>query len=98
MSQVKIQTTKKGDTFAKISFDEKDLQLLTFKSEQLNINLDTLLNDILNAAIDPIEMEFQKFLLDFYNQNTKKSQPVQAKNEIEPIQTTEKENSLINKI
>ncbi len=70
MSLVKIITTKKGDTIAKITLDERDVQLLSFASEQKNMSIEEMLTTILSENIDPIEVEFQSFLLDFYKKNS----------------------------
>lgn len=70
MSLVKITTTKKGDTIAKVTLDERDVQLLSFASEQKNMSIEEMLTTILSANIDPIEVEFQNFLLDFYKKNS----------------------------
>ncbi|MGL5550135.1 MAG: hypothetical protein ACRDD4_10595 [Culicoidibacterales bacterium] len=70
MSLVKITTTKKGDTIAKITLDERDVQLLSFASEQKNMSIEEMLTTILSENIDPIEVEFQSFLLDFYKKNS----------------------------
>lgn len=70
MSLVKITTTKKGDTIAKVTLDERDVQLLSFASEQKNMSIEEMLTTILSANIDPIEVEFQSFLLDFYKKNS----------------------------
>lgn len=70
MSLVKITTTKKGDTIAKVTLDERDVQLLSFASEQKNMSVEEMLTTILSENIDPIEVEFQNFLLDFYKKNS----------------------------
>lgn len=70
MSLVKITTTKKGDTIAKVTLDERDVQLLSFASEQKNMSIEEMLTTILSSNIDPIEVEFQSFLLDFYKKNS----------------------------
>lgn len=74
MSTTKFQTTKSGTNYAKINFDERELQLLSFISEQKKQSVDDILSLLLSEFFTSIEGDFQKFLIEFYTTNKNKSE------------------------
>ncbi|MGL6056830.1 MAG: hypothetical protein ACRC17_00750 [Culicoidibacterales bacterium] len=95
MSLVKITTTKKGDTIAKVTLDERDVQLLSFASEQKNMSIEEMLTTILSENIDPIEVEFQNFLLDFYKKNSLIKQTEEKISDEKQASTVESKTKLV---